>query len=267
MDKKRKNQILLSVALSCKGLIWVLKKNLSALQNQDLSKDLWEPVFILKEEKKDMLEEIERFFPSPQVCFLPQGQPLYEMRNLAFSSIRSPYMYFIDEDVILEDRGHLSRLLSAHKAHPEITVIGGGYLDHPLCGFYGRAYNFVARLWIKNRPGLAPGGNLSLKMEKKFKARFYSPGPLAFGGEEISFLQSLQAEGHRLIYKEELSAPHLALHSLRGFAQRAWIHGAGQMANQAEAKPDEQESEKKTLRGGKYDGSSGDKTGLFFVLQ
>ena len=225
---QNKEQVLLFIVVSCKGSASVLKKNLKALRLQDLDRKIWNPIFILGEKQKHSgcVSLIRKYFPLAQILFLSKYQPIYEMKNLVFQEDTPPYIYFIDEDVLLENPGHLSRLLELHRKYSEMTVLGGSYLDHPECTFLGRSYNWIARLWTKNQTHFIPAGNLSIKTGRDFKARFYSPNPFGFGGEEVYFLQSLQSEGHKSRWSRELDVKHLALHSLKDFIKRAWFHGA-----------------------------------------
>ena len=221
---QHKGQILLSVVVSCKGVLKILNENLQALSNQTLSSKFWNPVFILKEIHSPCIDLIKKYFSPPKFLFLSKGKPLYEMRNLAFQEM-SPLIYFIDEDVILDNPKHLDVVVKLHQQFPELTVIGGGYKDHPDCTFWGRAYNTVVRLWTKKWQYLVPAGNLSLKTTN-FTARFYSPSPFGFGGEETHFLQALKNEGYKSLWKSEMDAQHLASHSLKDFITRAWFHGS-----------------------------------------
>ncbi len=223
-----KKQNLLSVVISCKGLLEILEENLLALSRQDLKRKLWSVFFIFQEGQgySNCISLITEYFPDHEILFLPKDKPLYEMRNLAFNRIHSDYIYFIDEDVILDNPHHLSCLIEIHKKNSEVTVIGGSYLDHPDCSFWGQSYNWIARLWAKNHVKFVPAGNLSVKMTPPFQARFYSPAKFGFGGEEIHFIKSLANEGHDSLWKEELNVNHLAAHSLRDFVKRAWFHGA-----------------------------------------
>ena len=226
--KESQGPLLLSVALSCKGVEAVLKKNLISLSRQDLSRSLWEPVFLLKEELKHSVcpSLIQEHFPSPRFLFLPKGSALYKMRNLAFQHLKSSYIYFLDEDVILENPSHLSHLVQLHKRQGQKTVIGAGYLEAEGCSFWGRSYNWISRLWVKNQIDFIPAGNLSVKTEKPFRARFYTSNPFGFGGEEMFFLHTLKEEGHKILCSKELSAPHLAQHNFIIFIKRAWIQGS-----------------------------------------
>ena len=218
-------QFLLAVVISCKALPQVLEKNLKALSRQDLNPELFQSIFIFKEKDRPLQKLIKKYLSSYKIMFLPENKPLYDIRNLALRTLNSPYIYFIDEDVILENTQHLSRLMELHKRFPQQTVIGGTYLDHPHCSFFGRSYNFVVRLWTKYHKNRLPAGNLSVKTQKKFKAQFYSPTPQGFGGEEVYFLNSLYSEGHSCLWDKSLDTPHLASHSFKVFAQRAWLHG------------------------------------------
>ena len=226
--RRNKGKILLSVVVSCKSVEKILKKNLRALSRQNLTPELWIPVFIFKEEQKHSpcVLLVKNYFPSGRFLFLPEGQPLYEMRNLALDHLNSSYIYFIDEDVILDDPQHLSRLIEFYKTYPEWTVIGGSYLNHPDSSFWGRSYNWTVCLWTKNHPGFIPAGNLSVTTNPPFYSRFYSPSPFGFGGEESCFLKSLQKEGRKSLLDEALSASHLAGHDFKNFVKRAWVHGA-----------------------------------------
>ena len=224
-------QQVLWLALSCKGVAEILIKNLEALSRQNLDPKLWEPVFLFKEEQKDCLNLIGSYFPFSPVLFLPKGKPSYEMRNLALEALPSgpaqkSLIYFIDEDVILSDKEHLSRLIALHQKNPSVTALGGVYLNHPDSSFWGRSYNWITWLWAKNQKGFMPAGNLSVKMKKAFRARFYSPRFFGWGGEEAYFLKSLQQEGHKTGLEYQLNAEHLASHSLKDFIKRAWVHGA-----------------------------------------
>ncbi|MCZ0931625.1 MAG: glycosyltransferase family A protein [Oligoflexia bacterium] len=221
---------LLSVVVSCKGAEKILSQQLKFLNKQNLTKELWQAVFIFREDfaLRPVISLIKQYFPLSQIFCLKANRPLYEMRNLAFDRLDSPYLYFIDEDVILESAHHLSRLIEIHQKRPDQAVLGGSYLNHPDSTFWGDCYNWLVRLWVrayktKNHQDLAPAGNLSIKGYKAFKARFYSPH--GFGAEELYFFKVLHKEGLLSYADKALDAPHLAQHTFKDFIQRAWIHG------------------------------------------
>ena len=221
-------EYLLSVVVSCSNQTEILKKNLQALARQSLSRSIWQALFIFQEELKDSpsISLIKNKFLKAEILFLPSKSPIYEMRNLGLKQAGSPIIYFIDEDVILKDEEALSRVLKLHKKQPHVTAIGAGYYDHPESSLWGLSYNYVVRVWMKAWPEFMPGGNLSVKTDKAFKALFKSSHHLGFGGEEIHFLKSLMAEGHKTLQDDSLSAYHIARHSFFKFIRRAWLHGA-----------------------------------------
>ena len=221
---------LLSVVVSCKAVKKILSQHLYFLHRQNLSQELWQVVFIFREAglSQSVHPLIKKHFPLSQVFCLKEGQAIYQMRNFAFDLINSPYLYFIDEDVILEDSTFLSRLIETHKRHPEFSVLGGAYLDHPESSFWGNCYNWLVRLWVKARKtnqgqDVMPAGNLSVKAHETFKARFYSPH--GFGAEELYFFKTLHQEGLKSYVDEALNVSHLAQHTFKDFIQRAWNHG------------------------------------------
>ena len=224
---------LLTLVVSCKGVERILSQHLKCLNRQNLKQELWQAVFLFREDSvfQPAVSLIRQSFPSSQIFFLKAKQPIYEMRNLAFDRVKSPYLYFIDEDVILQDSQHLSRLLDLHKKRPGLAVLGGSYLNHPESAFFGVCYNWLVNLWVKahkteNCQDLIPAGNLSVKRQEVSQARFYSPH--GFGSEEIYFFKFLHKRGLKSCAEPVLDAPHLARHSFKDFIQRAWLHGKSQ---------------------------------------
>ena len=218
----------LTVCVACKGVLSLLKANVAALSQQTLDKDQWKTVFLVTEKKQ--LPLIDAILKSSDLktryltCFYKDS--LQTLRNQALDSIKTPLIFFIDEDVILENPEHLKILVRLHKQHPEKTVLGGGYLSTKRGSFFGHSYNWISRLWMLENPGFAPAGNLSVKTTLlNVKCRFKSPLPYGFGGEEVHFLQQLQSTGGKFLWKKELDAPHWACHTLKDFLKRALVHG------------------------------------------
>ena len=221
----------LTVCVACKGVSSLLKANLAALNHQTLDKRQWEIVLLVTEEHQlAVIEDILKSFTLNTkllTCF--HKNSLQELRNQALSSIKTPLLFFIDEDVILENTEHLKTLIHLHKKHPEEIVLGGQYLSTGRCSFFGQSYNWISCLWMLANPGLLPAGNLSVKTTHlNLKCRFKSPLPYGFGGEEMYFFKQLKATGGKSLWKKELDAPHWAFHTLSAFFNRAFVHGQSQ---------------------------------------
>ena len=224
--KGQKPAPVLTVCVSCGKRPGLLKKNLKALDRQTLDKNLWSLVLL----SQPASFSLKDFSLSPELTvktFIPHRQlPVDELRNLAFQKIKSPILFFIDEDVILENTNHLKTLVQLHKQESEGTVLGGGYLSSPECSFYGRVYNWISRVWMLENPGFVPAGNLSVKTSRlDFSCRFKSPLRQGFGGEEVYFLNQIRRLGLRSLQKAELDASHTARHTLKEFLGRAVLHG------------------------------------------
>ena len=220
----------MTVCVSCKGKTDLLRENLSALSRQNLKKDLWSTVLLIPEGvfSERFLESL--FSDFSDLCLktfvLPQSGSLEGLRNQAFEKIPSGILFFIDEDVILQNPFHLKTLVSFHQRNPSWAVIGGGYVSSTECSFWGRAYNLVSRLWMEENPGFVPAGNLSVKTARLTETcRFKSPLRKGFGGEEIYFFNQLKSLNRPFFARRELTALHIARHTFREFLYRAFLHG------------------------------------------
>lgn len=257
----------ITVVIFCRVDSSVLDVQLQALSKQSLNSKLWEAVFLFRKDKENKNEEklfsqnkkkIYNAFPQAQIVLLSSHTKVYQMRNWAFQNhqvfsqkknlfeketilrqqfqkkspqkIQSSLLYFLDEDVILEKADHFETTLKLHSSYPSLTAIGGAYLNHPKCSFFGRVYNAVVKLWMtkhqsRSKKDLLPAGNFSIKTSSPFLARFHSPNPSGFGGEELSFFQSLHEEGLASVWMKELDSAHLTKHRFKEFISRAWLHG------------------------------------------
>ena len=195
--KDQKSAVLLTVCVSCGKRPNLLKENLKALDRQTLDKNLWSLALLFQPPPPPAAASpssvsLKDFALSPELTvkiLIPDRRlPVDELRNQAFREIKSPILFFIDEDVILKNADHLKILVQLHEREPEATVLGGGYLSSPECSFYGGVYNWISRVWMLKNPGFVPAGNLSVKTSRlDSSCRFKSPLPEGFGGEEGLF--------------------------------------------------------------------------------
>lgn len=253
-----------TVCIACKGIPSILNDNLIALEKQTLDKKKWKIVLLVGSEKQLLsVEQILKSF-NFQVkifsCFYKNS--LQELRNKMLSQLKIPLVFFIDEDVILENKNHLKTLLHLHAVNPEVSVLGGGYLSKEGCSFWGRTYNWISRLWMRENPGFAPAGNLSVKTNLlNSKCRFKSPLSEGFGGEEIYFFNQIQKSGGKYLCKRELDTVHKAQHTFRVFLKRAFVHGQSQSFF-----PSNSNFYRSAIRFIKYPGSLTIKTAALFYL-
>lgn len=225
--KDLKSSVYLTVCVSCRESPVLLEENLTALNRQTLDKTWWDIVLLQRGESSPVLKKLLNSQGlTAKILTQAPNRPVHDLRNQALQKIKSSVLFFIDEDVILKNTRHLEILMGFHKQNPDWTVLGGGYLSSEECSFWGRAYNWVARLWMLKNPGLIPAGNLSVKTGPlKPSCRFKSPLKGGFGGEEVFFLNQVRDLGLRSVQKTELDALHLARHTLKDFLSRAILHG------------------------------------------
>ncbi|MCY4512468.1 MAG: glycosyltransferase [Bdellovibrionales bacterium] len=226
-SKNKPPALFLTVCISCREKADLLEQNLKALSRQTLSKNLWNIALLFRETSPTFLNKLLNDLElSAQIFIQPKNQPIHELRNQAFQKINSPLLFFIDEDVILNNTDHLRTLVHLHEQHPKWTVLGGGYVSSTECSFWGRTYNWISRIWMGENPGFMPAGNLSVKTQQlKPSCRFKSPLKKGFGGEEIYFFNQIKSLDLYSVQKTELDALHLARHSFREFLSRAVLHG------------------------------------------
>ena len=230
-DHKKDHAPCLTVCIACKGIPSVLKENLMALEKQTLNKSQWKVILLVPQKKQlSFVEQVLNSF-SFQIeissCFYKNS--LQELRNRMLDHVKTPFLLFIDEDVILKNSDHLKNLLHLHDLYSEVSVLGGGYLSGEGCSFWGRVYNWISRLWMLKNPGFSPAGNLSVKMNLlELKCRFKSPLPDGFGGEEIYFFNQVHNSEKKYIWEKKLDTFHKASHTFNVFFKRAIIHGQSQ---------------------------------------
>lgn len=217
----------LTVCISCRGKADLLEQNLKALGRQTLNKNIWDIALFFRGASPTFLNKLlNELGLSAKIFTQPQDHPIHELRNQAFQKISSPLLFFIDEDVILNNKDHLQTLIRLHEQRPEWTVLGGGYVSSVECSFWGRTYNWISRIWMRKNPEFMPAGNLSVKTQQlKPSCRFKSPLKKGFGGEELYFFKQIKISGLRSARKKELDALHLARHTFGEFLSRAILHG------------------------------------------
>ena len=230
----------LCVFISVKGEALVLKASLLALRRQTLPRRLWKwaalcrsfaQVCALREALLSLPPEKEKSaairppFSPFHIFLLPR---IDELKNQALSSQEAPYVFFMDEDLILSP-DHLNNLLREWRRRPSLAALGGSYISDERLQLSGRVYNFVCNLWLKANLGFLLCGNMSFQAARlplsDKSLRFRSFLPWGFGGEEAPFFLRLKALGLKAQKTKTLSARHLARHSWLDLINRARLHG------------------------------------------
>ena len=149
----------LCVFVSIKGDEACLGPSLQALRRQTLPPHLWEWAALcrnLAQEKalQNALRAIEKEgekeakgLPPFAPCRIFRNPRLDELKNQALFAALAPYVFFMDEDLILSPN-HLQNLLDQWLRSPHLSALGGGYISEKSLKLSGQAYNFICNLWL-----------------------------------------------------------------------------------------------------------------------
>ena len=151
-------------------------------------------------------------------------------RNLGIRFARGDIIYFLDDDCLLQNKGHLKLLVAEHEK--SAIGIGGGYKSLENSHGMEKFYQDNTDQWIKSSSVLKDqsaqlvGGNASYKREV-FDKGFYFDSSIVFGGSEESFNRSLRAQGWTLLFMDKLSVLHKVRLSWPAFIKKSFKQGMG----------------------------------------
>ena len=179
-------------------------------------------------------------------------------RNMGIRFARGDILYFLDDDCFLENKDHLSLLVSAHEK-PAIGI-GGGYNtledSHGLEKFYqDNTEEWIRKAVLeKQTEGLSKrgfsgkpvkqlvGGNSSYKREVFDKGFYFDPS-IVFGGSEEGFNQSLRDQAWNLLFMSELNVLHKLRISWLSFIKKSFKQGLGSVKSYSKLKSHKLEDE------------------------
>ena len=150
-------------------------------------------------------------------------------RNMGIRFARGDILYFLDDDCLLDNKDHLSLLVSEHEK--SAVGIGGGYKSLGDSHGLEKFYQENTEQWIKGSSSEKQteqliGGNASYK-RKVFDKGFYFDPSIVFGGSEEGFNRSLRAQGWTLLFVDKLSVFHNIKLSWSSFIKKSFKQGLG----------------------------------------
>ena len=159
-------------------------------------------------------------------------------RNLGIRYAGGEIFYFLDDDCILPDPGHLNRLLLKF-VHNSQDVIGGRYMA---CASEGNRwaefYLTNADLWLstcQEQRTQFVAGNVAYR-ESIFARGFSFDYGIDFGGAEVSFHDQLYKSGFQLHLSHDMAIYHDIQIRLLGLIKKAFKQGQGAWKNHEENK-------------------------------
>ncbi len=145
------------------------------------------------------------------------GRHRSQQRNAALTRATGEVIWFMDNDVVIEDRTYLQRMV-AHYADPETASVGGPSLTLPTDSLFQRAVGEVLGSYFATqsvRARYRPIGTLRRTSERElilcsqtFRRAFVDPhgfdARLHSGNEENELMNRLDRSGRTLLYDPSL---------------------------------------------------------------
>ena len=175
---------------------------------------------------------LEKYLKSkPNFSYMISRQGANFARNVGWQAAQTPWVYFLDDDVILPDSRHLERSIQFLKEKSESAVIGGPYhfggrkklaqLYHQLQNRWYSSGYLGSSQWVH-----LLGGNLLVRREAMSSPLFCES--LLFGGTETELFFRMAQKGLSLQKAENLFVVHDVKMSLLDFMFKNFQQGVGQ---------------------------------------
>ena len=141
--------------------------------------------------------------------------------------------FFFDEDVELPTIDYLEQITQLFKLNPELQILGGRYLPHPLQPYLAKSYNTQIEFWLFqdeiNQSGLVacqnlPGGVWIISGQVKKYLQDWKE-PLTWAGEDTFSIRWLQKKGLKTFYHSSADVFHYPRSEIVHFCKRAYLQG------------------------------------------
>lgn len=152
-------------------------------------------------------------------------------RNRGVVAARGEWLYFVDDDCLPADEGHLERVRQVLDVRGPRDLVGGPYLPAAEAGAYSRAYDLLQGRWLREGRHSEYGwihllgGNLLVHASAFEKLGFDSS--IAFGGAETELVMRLLRGGCRGFYAESIGLRHEHRLGRADFLRKAFLQGYG----------------------------------------
>lgn len=154
-------------------------------------------------------------------------------RNKGLERARGEIVLFLDDDMILDKDTFVAEHAALHQTHKTVVAIGGPYKLLDRHSLWDAVYQDIAHDWLRrqmarnNMTTQLLGGNLSFKKSAMTANSWRFDEVIGFGGAETSLCARIAASDGILIFSESIAIGHSPNMTIRSFARKAYLQGAG----------------------------------------
>jgi glycosyltransferase involved in cell wall biosynthesis len=153
-------------------------------------------------------------------------------RNLGLKYAKSRFIYFLDDDVVLQNEDQIENIIKIALENPNVGIIGGGYLLPPNTQTIDNAYHAIANSWQTTRQYQHNdfiqflGGNTLYNIEA-INDKLHFNEDIIFGGSETELNLRLTLKKVSVIFSEKLNITHNTKINFFAFIKKGYLQGFG----------------------------------------
>lgn len=154
-------------------------------------------------------------------------------RNLGVRISQSELIYFLDDDVLLKNPGHLKLIHELAIGNPEVSAIGGSYHLPAHSKIIDEVYHAICTSWMSDPEVVHLVGGNSLYNKKLLRDHLNFNEEIIFGGSETELNLRLSAKGFKFLFFNSLNIEHSTHLSLIDLVTKALRQGMGRHRHEA----------------------------------
>lgn len=148
-------------------------------------------------------------------------------RNLGLKVSQSQKVYFLDDDVLLKNPGHLKLVYDLAVSNPLIAAFGGSYLLPANVRIIDKVYHAICTSWLNDDQTVHLVGGNSFYNKEILKDHLKFNEEIVFGGSETELNLRLHASGFKFLFFKSLDVEHSTHLSLFGLITKSIRQGMG----------------------------------------
>lgn len=187
--------------------------------------------------KKIQNKYFDIFYDFP--IFITQVQSANIARNMGIRRARGEFIFFIDDDCIIQNPQYIKRMTSFLENHGDVDAVGGHYLldESYSQRTIDKTYARLAQQWLEQAADPETGhtqyligGNCCYR-SKLFREGFVFDPSMSFGGTETSLNSLLISRNKKLVFLFDNPLIHRFRISIFNFLKKAYLQGQGKAHN------------------------------------